>query len=218
MTSNPQSSLAAHPPTMPAIHHPDDNGLSNSMTLISSVHSLSSSRQQASQVAKTYRQAANLFLTRRLPEALSTIEPLLTPQPPESEDTTTNGTSESHLLAPIALASRTSRIRVWSFYLTFLNAVVNLGPEEGKYSFGTAKWKSLVSKARDGTVWEDIIRDGYGGMEGNVDADVVVNLYVLCSAGQGRQLSNMMTGQLCYSPTRHRSSSTNNDWKPICRQ
>jgi hypothetical protein len=65
---------------------------------------------------------------------------------------------------------------VWSFYLTFLNSVVELGPDEGKHAFGSTKWKVLVSKARDGTVWEDIIRDGYHGIDGNVDPDVVVNL------------------------------------------
>jgi len=56
---------------------------------------------------------------------------------------------------------------------------VELGPEEGKHAFGSTKWKQLVNKARDGTVWEDIVRDGYSGNEGNVDADVVINLATL---------------------------------------
>jgi hypothetical protein len=80
--------------------------------------------------------------------------------------------------APVATASRGTRIKVWSFYLTFLNSVCELGPEEGKHAFGSVRWKQLVNKARDGTVWEDIVRDGYGGNEGAVDADVVINLYV----------------------------------------
>ena len=67
-------------------------------------------------------------------------------------------------------------MKVWSFYLTFLNAVVELGPEEGKLAFGSARWKDLVSKARDGSIWEDIVRDGYSGDEGAVDGEVVVNL------------------------------------------
>jgi hypothetical protein len=131
-----------------------------------------SSRAQSSQIAKTYRQAANLFLTRRLPESLSTIEPIIIPQSLDA----TGGLASERSTAPIALASRSSRIKVWSFYLTFLNSVVELGPEEGKHAFGSTKWKALVAKARDGTVWDDVVRDGYGGMEGNVDADVVVNL------------------------------------------
>ena len=53
---------------------------------------------------------------------------------------------------------------MWSFYLTFLNSVVELGPEEGKHAFGSTKWKALVAKARDGTVWEDVVRDGYSGI------------------------------------------------------
>jgi hypothetical protein len=162
------------PPTMPLILD-NDTTLSSSVhnDLSSSVPSLSASRSQASQIAKTYRQAANLFVTRRLPEALSTIEPIITPQNNALE----NGDHESsQSLAPIALASRSARIKVWVFWLTFLSAVVELGPEEGKHAFGSNKWKSLVSKARDGTVWQDIVQHGYGGVEGNVDADVVVNL------------------------------------------
>ncbi|KAF2400808.1 hypothetical protein EJ06DRAFT_581860 [Trichodelitschia bisporula] len=143
-----------------------------------------SPRHQTSQIAKTYRQAAQLFLTRRLPEALSTIEPVITP-PAVDDDAATVTPSTADLtpsnksLAPIAAASRGTRVKVWSFYLTFLNAVIELGPEEGKHAFGSTKWKALVNKARDGSVWEDIVRDGYYGQEGNVDADVVINLATL---------------------------------------
>lgn len=65
---------------------------------------------------------------------------------------------------------------MWSFYLTFLNAVVELGPEDGKNAFGAVEWKGLVAKTRDGSVWEDIVRDGYFGREENVDPEVVINL------------------------------------------
>jgi hypothetical protein len=143
--------------------------------LSSSISSLSASRQQSSQIAKAYRQAAQLFLTRRLPEALSTIEPIISPAPQED----TNGkTSDGELVgcAPIATASRGTRVKVWSFYLTFLNAVVELGAEEGKHAFGSTRWKQLVSKCRDGSIWDEVVRDGYAGAEGDVDADVVVNL------------------------------------------
>jgi hypothetical protein len=152
--------------------------MSGSRYLSSSISSLSASRQQSSQIAKAYRQAAQLFLTRRLPEALSTIEPIITPAPlEESTGNGYNGNGEPLVgHAPVATASRGTRIKVWSFYLTFLNAVVELGAEEGKHAFGSARWKQLVSKCRDGSVWDDVVRDGYAGVEGDVDADVVVNL------------------------------------------
>ena len=54
--------------------------------------------------------------------------------------------------------------------------LVELGAEEGKHAFGSARWKQLVSRCRDGSVWDDVVRDGYAGVEGDVDADVVVNL------------------------------------------
>ena len=150
-----------------------EDGWANGSGMLSSTGSLSTSRNQTSHIAKTYRQAANLYLTRRLPEALSTIEAIVLPQH------SSHGNGDSHAApAPVAGASRGTRIKVWSFYLTFLNSVVELGPEEGKHAFGSVRWKQLVNKARDGTVWEEIVRDGYGGNEGAVDADVVINLYV----------------------------------------
>jgi hypothetical protein len=140
--------------------------MSGSRYLSSSISSLSASRQQSSQIAKAYRQAAQLFLTRRLPEALSTIEPIITPPP--QDDVNGNGPDGEVIgYAPVAAASRGTRVKVWSFYLTFLNAVVELG---------SARWKQLVSKCRDGSVWDDVVRDGYAGVEGDVDPDVVVNL------------------------------------------
>lgn len=151
--------------------------LSSSRTLGASVSSLTSSRQHSQQIAKTYRQAAHLFITRRLPEALSTIEPIITPPP--QPDTHDPEDPELAAYAPIAAASRGTRVKVWSFYLTFLNTVVELGAEEGKLAFGSARWKQLVSKCRDGSVWDDVVRDGYARVEGDVDAEVVVNLCVL---------------------------------------
>ncbi|EOA83496.1 uncharacterized protein SETTUDRAFT_140106 [Exserohilum turcica Et28A] len=150
--------------------------VSGSRYLSSSISSLSASRQQASQIAKAYRQAAQLFLTRRLPEALSTIEPIITP-PPLDDD---NGApTDLAGYAPVATASRGTRVKVWSFYLTFLNAVIELGAEDGKHAFGSTRWKQLVSKCRDGSIWDDVVRDGYAGVEGDVDADVVINLATL---------------------------------------
>ncbi|KAF1830881.1 hypothetical protein BDW02DRAFT_572554 [Decorospora gaudefroyi] len=155
--------------------------MNSSRYLSSSISSLSTSRQQSSQIAKAYRQAAQLFLTRRLPEALSTIEPIITPPPPSHHETNGHDGHDGDLVghAPVATASRGTRVKVWSFYLTFLNAVVELGAEEGKHAFGSTRWKQLVSKCRDGSIWDDVVRDGYAGAEGDVDADVVINLATL---------------------------------------
>ncbi|OJD33608.1 peroxin 26 [Diplodia corticola] len=146
--------------------------------LSASVTSLGSpQRPQTAQIAKAYRQAAQLFLTRRLPEALSTIEPVITPDPPDAHGH--DHDSKQAVFAPVAYASRGTRVKVWSFYLTFLNSVIELGPEEGKHAFGSTKWKALVSKCRDGRVWEEVVQAGYGGVEGSVDPDVVINLATL---------------------------------------
>ncbi|UQC78622.1 peroxin 26 [Colletotrichum lupini] len=145
--------------------------------LASSISSLSSSTsaRHTSQISKTYRQASTLFLTRRLPEALSTILPLITPPSGQLE----NGAGEP---APVARASRSTRIKVWSLYLTTLNAIVELEPDEGKDAFGSQEWRALCTKVREGDIWEEVVRNGYHGVESDVDSDVVINLATLLLA------------------------------------
>ncbi|KUI65681.1 hypothetical protein VM1G_01102 [Cytospora mali] len=141
---------------------------------ISSLGSSNSTRPTPSYVSKTYRQSSSLFLTRRLPEALSTILPLITPPPPHSA--TADGVAEP---APVAKSSRNTRIKVWTLYIAILNAIAALEPDEGKAAFGTQEWRSLCSKVRDGGVWEEVVQSGYHGVEGDVDSDVVINLATL---------------------------------------
>lgn len=170
-----------------ALVDPTEEALSTSQLLGSSLGSISSPRKAKSEISKLYRQAEHLFLTRRFPEALSVIEPLITvPQPQDGtydDEATADG-------APIARASQKSRIKVWSFYLTLLNAVAELGPENGKIEFGGREWRDLVAKARDGTIWDEVVNIGYGGIEGSVDADVVFNLASLLLAQSSTQAGN----------------------------
>ncbi|SPJ80321.1 uncharacterized protein FTOL_08713 [Fusarium torulosum] len=148
-------------------------GLSNNL-LSASISSLSSSpsTRHPSQISKTYRQASTLFLTRRLPEALTTLLPLITP--PEHVD---DGEP-----APVARASRTTRIKVWSLYLTILNGIVELEPEDGKEAFGNQEWRALCTKVREGEIWDEVVTNGYHGVEGDVDSDVVINLATILLA------------------------------------
>lgn len=148
---------------------------SASHALVSSISSLASSasaRHSPTYVSKTYRQASTLFLTRRLPEALSTIVPLITSPAAPSEGV--NGTPEP---APVAKSSRNTRIKVWTLYIAILNAIAALEPDDGKDAFGSQEWRSICTKVRDGDVWEEVVTNGYHGVEGNVDSDVVINLY-----------------------------------------
>lgn len=57
-----------------------------------------------------------------------------------------------------------------------MNGIVELGPEEGKDAFGSPEWRLLSNKVRDGEIWDEVVRNGYHGVEGDVDADVVINL------------------------------------------
>ncbi|KAK8034837.1 hypothetical protein PG993_009832 [Apiospora rasikravindrae] len=167
-------------------------GSHHSQLLSSSISSLSSSttaaRQSSSHISKTYRQSSQLFLTRRMPEALSTILPLVTPPAAGlGESAQANAENEP---APVAQASRTTRIKVWSLYLTILNGILELEPDEGKDSFGTQEYRALCHKVREGDIWEEVVRNGYHGIEGNVDSDVVINLATLLLAHARTQTLN----------------------------
>lgn len=158
-----------------------DGFSTSSQVFSSSIASLASSTSgrhaaSASSISKTYRQSSTLFLTRRLPEALSTILPLITL--PSAPSQGTNGTAEP---TPVAKASRNTRIKVWTLYIAILNAIVALDPDEGKEAFGSQEWRSLCARVRDGDVWEEVVMNGYHGVEGNVDSDVVINLWVFYS-------------------------------------
>ncbi|KAK0252271.1 hypothetical protein LTR91_016593 [Friedmanniomyces endolithicus] len=150
----------------------------DSQYLSSSLSSLSRSRSTNSLIVRTYKEATQLYLTKRFKEALEVLEPIITAQPAD-EDEHTNGDAGLVAAAPVAQSSKGTRTKVWVFYLSLLHAIVDLGPEEGKLVFGSGRWRELAAKARDGTVWEDVVQAGYGGEEGAVDADVVVNLATL---------------------------------------
>ncbi|KAK3627695.1 hypothetical protein LTR56_019040 [Elasticomyces elasticus] len=155
--------------------------------LSSSLSSLSRSRSTNSLIVRTYKEATSLYLTKRFKEALEVLEPIITVQTPEN-DKHTNGNGNT--AAPIAQSSKTTRTKVWVFYLSLLHAIIDLGAEEGKLIFGSSHWKALASKAREGTVWQDIIQSGYGGEEASVDADVVVNLATLLLGHMNTQKLN----------------------------
>jgi hypothetical protein len=147
------------------------DSISSSRDLSSSISSLNhSSKRASSEISKTYKHASQLFLTRRLFESYEALQPVITPRS-ESEP------SDSPALAPIATATTSQRIKIWSLYVTLLNSIVELGNEEGKQVFGPKEYRDLVRKVQTGDTWEQVVRVGYQGREGSVDAEVVYNLY-----------------------------------------
>jgi hypothetical protein len=143
----------------------------------------SSSASPTKLCSKTYKKASQLYLTRRLPEALASLQPIIKPSAPQ-EDQPTNGDSSTPV-APIATAAGTWRIKVWNLYITLLSAIVDLGAEEGKKQFGQKEWKAIASQVREGAIWETVVEVGYNGHEGSVDAEVVYNLLVFDSTPTG---------------------------------
>lgn len=175
-----------------------NGGNADSQYLAASLSSLSRSRSAHSHLVRTYKQATQLYLTKRFVDALDTLEPLITPSPSvdetptsfDSQETLRPGSTTVPPRAPVAQSSRSTRIKVWVFYLSLLHAIIELGPEEGKLAFGSTRWRELESKVRDGTVWEEVVRAGYDGQEGDVDAEVVSNLATLLLGHMATQTVN----------------------------
>lgn len=151
-----------------------DSSLANSQHLSSSISPRPPNRRSSSEISKAYRHASQLFVTRRFPEALSVLEPVINPakQPNGCKDDDGDLPSE----APLTTATTTQRIKVWVLYITLLNSIVDLGQDEGKRLFGQTKYRQMVARVRNGDIWEIVVQDGYGGKEGSVDAEVVYNL------------------------------------------
>ncbi len=138
-----------------------------------SVMSASTSSLSPSKLcSKTYKKASQLFLTRRLQEALVSLEPVITAKN-GNDDQDVNGVDS---LPPIGTVPATWRIKIWNLYVTLLSAIIDLGPEEGKAMIGQKEWKDISTQVRDGIIWEKVVQIGYQGREGSIDAEVVYNL------------------------------------------
>ncbi|KAJ5674532.1 uncharacterized protein N7477_004466 [Penicillium maclennaniae] len=147
-----------------------------------SIHTKLSSPSSTSPMrlcSKTYKKASQLYLTRRLPESLESLQPIIN-VPSSQEEQYTNGDSAAVApVAPIATAPGTWRIKVWNLYITLLSAIVDLGAEEGQNQFGQKEWKTIATQVREGSIWQTVVQVGYQGREGSVDAEVVYNLATL---------------------------------------
>lgn len=148
--------------------------------LSSSITSLHRSKKSTSEISKTYKHASQLYLTRRLVECYDTLQPVIRPPPKEEKENGHVSQSEDEFTprAPIASASTSQRIKIWSLYATLLNTIIDLGDEEGKRDFGSTIYRDIVRSVQLGDVWEQIVKDGYMGREDSVDAEVVYNLFV----------------------------------------
>ena len=135
---------------------------------------ISSRKSRSSEITKIYKEATSLYVTRRLADALATIQPLVTKV--ELEEDASQELEKVERSSPIASASRKSRTKVWCFYLTLLNDLTELGPEDGPAAIGNTEWETIVDKVQSGSIWDDVVKLGYGGREGFVDIEVTKNL------------------------------------------
>lgn len=153
----------------------------DSVYLSSSVSSLHRpNKKSTSEISKTYKHASQLYLTRRLFECYKALQPVIRPTPKADGHNGHISASDDDSIPStrIASASTSQRIKIWSLYATLLNAIVDLGDEEGKQDFGNKLYREIVRNVQSGEVWEQIVKDGYMGREASVDAEVVYNLYV----------------------------------------
>ncbi|MCJ1337374.1 hypothetical protein MMC09_002656 [Bachmanniomyces sp. S44760] len=185
---------------------PSDELITSSQVLASSIPSLSSpSRHLNSKLSKTYKQASEFYLTRRLQESFATLQPIVTKQHDHGTEETADPVGDDHALhqAPIANGSRNIRIKVWNLYLALLNAIVELGPAQGKSDFGNKEWRDIVANVQNGSIWQYIVDVGYSGMEGRVDAEVVASLSTLLLSHSTSQTVNQQHIETYLSTSNH---------------
>ena len=149
---------------------------SSSQVLSASYPSLRNSKKASSELSKVYKHASQLYLTRRLFETYELLQPVISP-PPRNSTYTGQDEEPPDQPAPIASATTSTRIKLWSLYITLLNEVLNLDPDLGRQEFGK-EYNLISSRVTSGEVWEQVVRDGYREREASVDAEVVYNLYV----------------------------------------
>jgi hypothetical protein len=154
-----------------------DESQSASQYLSSSHSSLNASKKASSEISKIYRHASQLYLTRRLAEAYEVLQSVIEPPAPQQNGHAEH--DEGPILAPIATASTSQRIKTWSLYAALLNAAIDLGSEEGAREFGQQRYRKLLKLVQNGDVWEQVVQDGYRGREDSVDAEVVYNISTL---------------------------------------
>jgi hypothetical protein len=173
-------------PSRTALYN-DPSAPSDSAYLSSSLSSLSRSRSSNNLIVRTYKQATQLYLTRRFREAWDVLETIVNAGSQDDEE----NDGQNHGIAPVAQSSRGTRTKVWVFYLSLIHAVVEMGAEDGAREFGGADaWRAVARKAREGLAWEEIVGRGYAGQEGEVDAEVVVNLATLLLGHMPDQRAN----------------------------
>ena len=71
-----------------------------------------------------------------------------------------------------------------ALYEAVFNMMESVVPEYGVYGMVRERTgaslpgivPSNTYPCRDGSIWDKVVRDGYAGVEGDVDADVVINL------------------------------------------
>ncbi|KAI9889638.1 MAG: hypothetical protein M1814_005146 [Vezdaea aestivalis] len=158
--------------TTRTITDPSNDSSSSPLFTNHSLH-LPSSRPSSSPTSKAYKQASTLFLTRRLQEAHSILVSLIT---------TSTSDDNPPSPAPVTTAPTRLRIKIWSLYITLLDEIIKLGALEGKSLFGSSLWRSIQTQARDGSIWDQVVAQGYAGDEAAVDAVVIAGLVSLLLA------------------------------------
>ncbi|KAI5286457.1 hypothetical protein KEM54_006773 [Ascosphaera aggregata] len=158
-----------------------------------------SPRGAAKKMQRIYKEALELFVTRRLPASLEAINalvlpPSLQPQHQREECMSSGGIHGSGGLpanaAAVSAAPANLRVKIWNLYITLLSAIVDLGTEDGSEEFGEDQWRAMASSVRNGRIWEYVVRAGYQGKEGLVDGDIVFNLATLLLKHSNSQALN----------------------------
>ena len=125
-----------------------------------------------SELGRVYDQAATYFITRRPSEALSLLCTAIFPAPVDHGEPLSFGVAE---FAPVAGAPRKLRIKMWSLFISCLDALARI-EEAGVQVARPTNHRDLVTKVHNGTIWDVVVQHGYRGQKDCVDAEVIISL------------------------------------------
>ena len=157
-----------------AIFDPYEYSSASSHLVASAIPRPSPAQWTDKQISKLLTQAKNSYSTKQFVQAYTALQPLITSASyKEDGDSKTNSTGS----APIAKAKYSLRIKVWCLYLSVLSEIIDSDSSDPQCALASDEYDLLKSKFVNGSIWEQVIQDGYEGEVAKVDGAVVQALY-----------------------------------------
>lgn len=157
-----------------AVLNPIESSVASSDLLGSVYGSVAPAHWGNKQISKYYDLAQASFSNRQFQEAYQTLETLISPISSGPYDLIDGRLAKP---SPIITAKSSLRVKIWVLYFKLLDAIIGLSPDENVEGIAPKERYQLIFQVKNGTIWDRILQDGYGGVHARVEAEVAWHLY-----------------------------------------